>query len=79
LSGFSTIVLRGWGLLAPRPTPNVGDQASVFMTPGGRVAKLYPQAPGTHFIRLLRWAWVRKNTIGIMRFVKNKTAQIKET
>jgi hypothetical protein len=40
-------------LLVQRPTPNLEDQASVFMTPGDRVAQLYPQALGTHFSRLL--------------------------
>jgi hypothetical protein len=34
------------GLLAPRPTPILEDQASVFISPRGRVA--------THFSRLLR-------------------------
>jgi hypothetical protein len=43
---------------APRPTPTPEDQASVFITPRGRVAQLYPQPPGTHFSRLLRHAWV---------------------
>jgi hypothetical protein len=38
------------GLLVPRPTPIPGDQASVFISSRGRVA--------THFIRLLRHAWV---------------------
>jgi hypothetical protein len=38
------------GLLAPRPTPIPDDQASVFISPRGRVA--------THFSRLLRHAWV---------------------
>jgi hypothetical protein len=42
------------GLLAPRPTPNLKDQASVFISPRGRVA--------THFRRLLRHAWV---TVGL--------------
>jgi hypothetical protein len=32
----------GVGLLTPRPTPNLEDQASVFMTPEDRVAQLYP-------------------------------------
>jgi hypothetical protein len=32
------------------------------MTPRDRVAKLYPQALGTHFSRLLRYAWV---TVGL--------------
>jgi hypothetical protein len=45
-------------LLAPRPTPTLEDQASVFISPRGRVAQLYPQAPGTHFSRLLRHACV---------------------
>jgi hypothetical protein len=45
-------------LLAPRPTPTLEDQASVFISPRGRVAQLYPQTPGTHFSRLLRHAWV---------------------
>jgi hypothetical protein len=35
------------GLLAPRLTPNLEDQVSVFMTPGERVAQLYPQALGS--------------------------------
>jgi hypothetical protein len=38
------------------------DQASVFMTPGDRVAQSYPQALGTHFSPLLRHAWV---TVGL--------------
>jgi hypothetical protein len=37
----------GVGLLAPRPTPNLEDQVSVFMTPGDRVAQLYPGALGS--------------------------------
>jgi hypothetical protein len=50
------------GLLVQRPTSNLKDQASVFMTPGDRVAQLYPQALGTHFSRLLRHNWV---TLGL--------------
>jgi hypothetical protein len=50
-----------WGLFQ-RPTPNLEDQASVFMTPGDREAQLYPQELGTHFTRLLRHAWV---TVGL--------------
>jgi hypothetical protein len=49
-------IFYGARLLVQRPTPNLEDQASVFMTPGDRVAQLYPQAPGTHFSRLLRHA-----------------------
>jgi hypothetical protein len=44
----------GTGLLVQRPTPNLEDQVSVFMTPGDRVTQLYPQALGTHFSPLLR-------------------------
>jgi hypothetical protein len=54
---FVTITfLRVW--IVQRPTPNLEDQVSVFMTPGDRVAQLNPQALGTHFSRLLRQAWV---------------------
>jgi hypothetical protein len=51
LGGFSTIFFfHRLGLLAPRPNPIPEDQASVFISPRGRVA--------THFSRLLRHAWV---------------------
>jgi hypothetical protein len=60
--GFVTITFLRVGLLVQRPTPNLEDQASVFMTPGDRVAQLYPQALGTKFSRLLRHAWV---TVGL--------------
>jgi hypothetical protein len=51
--GFLTITyFYGAGLLVQRPTPNLEDQISVFMTPGDRVAQLYPQALCTHFSRL---------------------------
>jgi hypothetical protein len=49
-------------LLVQRLAPNLEDQVSVFMTPGDRVAQLYPQVLGTHFSRLLRHAWV---TVGL--------------
>jgi hypothetical protein len=42
------------GLLVQRPTPNLEDRVSVFMTPGDRVAQLYPEALGTHFSLLLQ-------------------------
>jgi hypothetical protein len=45
------------GLLAPRPTSIPEDQASVFISPRGRVV--------THFSRLLRHAWV---TVGLILF-----------
>jgi hypothetical protein len=60
--GFVIITFYGAGLLVQRPTPNLEDQVSVFMTPGDRMAQLYPQALGTHFSRLLRHAWV---TVGL--------------
>jgi hypothetical protein len=59
LMGFRNINLfYRAGLLVQRPTPNLEDQASVFMTLGDRVAQLYPQALGTHFSRLLRHEWI---------------------
>jgi hypothetical protein len=39
----------GVGLLTPRPTPNLEDQTSVFMTPGDRVTQLYPR----HWVPIL--------------------------
>jgi hypothetical protein len=45
------------GLLALRRTPIPEGQASVFISPTGRVA--------THFSRLLRHAWV---TVGLFLF-----------
>jgi hypothetical protein len=60
LWGFVTITfLQGWIV---NPAPNLEDQASVLITPGDRVAQLYPQALGTHFSRLLRHAWVELDT-----------------
>jgi hypothetical protein len=53
------------GLLAPFPTPNLGGQASVFMTPGDRVTQLFSRALGTHFNRLIRHAW---GTVGLFLF-----------
>jgi hypothetical protein len=44
-------------VVAPRPTPIPEDQASVFISPSGRVA--------THFSRLLRHAWA---TVGLLLF-----------
>jgi hypothetical protein len=35
---------------ALRPTPNLKDHVSVFMSPSDRVTQLYPQAPGTLFV-----------------------------
>jgi hypothetical protein len=60
--GFVTITFsQGW-IVSPAPNPNLEDQVTVFMTPGDRVAQLYPQARGTHFSRLLRHPWV---TVGL--------------
>jgi hypothetical protein len=69
--GFTTITyFYGAGLLVQRPTPNLEDQISVFMTPGDRVTQLYPQTLGTHFSRLLRYAWV---TVGLFFNPKHHT------
>jgi hypothetical protein len=38
-------------------TVDLEDQVSVFMSRGNWVAQLYPQAPSTHFSRLLWQAW----------------------
>jgi hypothetical protein len=62
LWGFVTITFLLGCIVSPRPTPNLEDQVSVFMTPGDRVAQLYPQVLGTHFSRFLRRAWV---TVGL--------------
>jgi hypothetical protein len=45
--GSVTTIFYGVGLLAPRPTPNLEDQVLLFMTPGDRVAQLYPRALGS--------------------------------
>jgi hypothetical protein len=58
------------GLLAPRPTPTLEAQVSVFISSRCRVAQLYPQAPGTHFSRFLRHAWV---TVGLFLFPGHHT------
>jgi hypothetical protein len=75
LWGFITITFL-WGLmLVQRPTPNLEDQVSVFMTPGDRVAQLYPQALGTRFSRLLPHAWV---TVGLFFNPGHHTRDLKE-
>jgi hypothetical protein len=51
----------GWGR-SPRPTPNLEEQVSIFISPGDWVVQLYPQVPSTHFSRLLRHAWA---TVGL--------------
>jgi hypothetical protein len=72
LGGFSTIFFYRVGSLAPRPTPIPEDQAFVFISPRGRVAQLYPWAPGTHFSRLLQLAWV---TVGLFLFPGHHTGR----
>jgi hypothetical protein len=49
-------------VVAPRRTPIPEDQASVFISPRGRMA--------THFSRLLRHAWV---TVGLFLFPGHHT------
>jgi hypothetical protein len=44
---FHNSSFHGVGLLAPRPTPNLEDQVSVFVTPGDRVAQIIPRALGS--------------------------------
>jgi hypothetical protein len=44
--GSVTAVFLWRGVVSPTPTPNLEDQVSVFMTPGDRVAQLYPRALG---------------------------------
>jgi hypothetical protein len=58
------------GLSTPRPSPNLEDQTSVFVTPGDGMTQLYPQALSTHFNRLLRHAWA---TLGILLFSAHHT------
>jgi hypothetical protein len=52
------------GLSASRPTPIPENQASVFISPRGRVF--------THFSRLLRHAWV---TVGLFLFPDHHTGK----
>ena len=47
---------------AAHPTPNLEGQLSLFISPGERVAQLYPRALGAHFSCLLRHAWA---TVGL--------------
>jgi hypothetical protein len=55
---FITITfLQGW-IVTPAPNPQPGGPGLRILTPGDRVAQLYPQALGNHFSRLLRHAWV---------------------
>jgi hypothetical protein len=72
LWGFVTITFYTAELLVQRPTPNLEDQASVFLTPGDRVAQLYLQTLGTHFSRLLRHAWV---TVGLFFLIPATTRE----
>jgi hypothetical protein len=41
--GVSIITFLGVDLLVQHPTPNLEEQASVFMTPGDMVVQLYPR------------------------------------
>jgi hypothetical protein len=64
-SWISWRLLNRVGLLAPRPTPIPEYQASLFISPRGRVA--------THFSRLLRHAWV---TVGLYLFPGHHTGSL---
>jgi hypothetical protein len=57
--GFLTVDFFRGGVVIPTPNPQPEDQVSVFISPGEWVAQLYPQAPSTHFSRLLRHAWLQ--------------------
>jgi hypothetical protein len=73
ITGFLTIFFYRVWLSAPRLTHNLEDQAFVFASSAGRVAQLYPQAPGTHFSGLLRHAWA---TLGLFLFTGHHTGCI---
>jgi hypothetical protein len=47
---FATIIFYRARSSALCPIPNLEDQVPVFMSPSDRVAQLYPQAPGSHFV-----------------------------
>jgi hypothetical protein len=65
LGGFSTIFFFLQDrVVSPTPNPIPEDQASVFISPRGRVA--------THFSRLLRHAWV---TVGLFLFPGHHTGK----
>jgi hypothetical protein len=49
---FVTIFFYRASSSALRPTPNLEDRVSVFMSPSDKVAQLYPQAPGSLFVAL---------------------------
>jgi hypothetical protein len=63
--GFSTFFLEG-RVVSPTPNPHPGG----LISSRGRVAQLYPQAPGSHFSRLLWHAWV---TVGLFLFPGHHT------
>jgi hypothetical protein len=48
--------------LQPPPPPNLEDQVSIFISPGPLDGPVIPQAPSTHFSRLLRHVWA---TVGL--------------
>jgi hypothetical protein len=60
--GVLTVEFFRGGVVSPTPNPNLEDQVSIFISPGDWVVQLYPQAPNTHFSRLLRHAWA---TVGL--------------
>jgi hypothetical protein len=60
--GFVTIMFLQGCIVGPAPNPQPRGPGLRIYDPGDRVAQLYPQALGIHFIRLLRHAWV---TVGL--------------
>jgi hypothetical protein len=49
---FTTVFFLQNKVISLASTPNLEDQAFVFMSPSDRVAQLYPQAPGSLFVVL---------------------------
>ena len=52
--GFLTVGFLRWLVVSLLPHPQPGGPVHHLCNPQGRVAQLYPQAPGTH-ISYLRW------------------------
>jgi hypothetical protein len=55
--GFLTISFLHWQVVSLSPNPQPVGPVRRIYNPRGKVAQLYLQALGTHFVRLLRPAW----------------------
>jgi hypothetical protein len=60
-----------------RPTPNLEDKVSVFMSPSDRVAQLYAQAPGSFFV-LFYDSHAKINELRIVKTVKESVVSYLE-